>query len=130
MKNLIIVLSLVGLLTTTGCSRAVADSGATDNALDKTRKVAFIEIGSINCVPCRAMQPIMEEVRQKYGDQVEVLFYDVWTEAGKPYVQKFRIRVIPTQIFLDKDGKEYFRHEGYFPMEELTKALEKGGVTR
>lgn len=74
------------------------------------------------------MQPVMEEVRRKYGDQVSVLFHDVWTSEGEPYGRSFGIRVIPTQVFLDKEGKEYFRHEGFFPEEELLKVLEKGGV--
>jgi len=71
---------------------------------------------------------VMESIRRKYPDQVSVLFYDVWTKEGQPYGQKFRIRVIPTQVFLDKDGKEYYRHEGFFPEEELVKILAKGGV--
>lgn len=90
--------------------------------------VTFIELGSVNCVPCRAMQPIMEEVRNRYGSQVKVLFYDVWTKEGQPYGQKYGIRVIPTQVFLDREGKEYFRHEGFFPAEELLNILEQGGV--
>jgi len=90
--------------------------------------VTFIELGSVNCIPCKAMQPIMEEVRNKYPGQVRVIFHDVWTPKGQPYGQFFKIKVIPTQIFLDKNGKEYFRHEGFFPAEELYKILAKGGV--
>jgi thioredoxin len=92
-------------------------------------KVTFIELGSVKCVPCKAMVPIMDTMRRDLSDQVDVLFYDVWTDEGKPYGQKFNIRVIPTQIFLDENGKEYFRHEGFFPMEELYSFLEEGGVT-
>ena len=33
-----------------------------------------------------------------------------------------------TQIFLDGDGKEYYRHEGFFPEEDLIKVLEEKGV--
>lgn len=91
-------------------------------------KVTFIELGSVNCIPCRMMQPIMKEIEEKYQNQVKVVFYDVWTPEGNPYAGKYRIRVIPTQVFLDKDGKEYYRHEGYFPKDELVKILKMGGV--
>ena len=91
-------------------------------------KVTFIELGSVNCIPCKMMQPIMEEIEQEYRDQVKVIFHDVWTNEGRPYAEKYRIRVIPTQVFLDKDGKEYFRHEGFFPKEELIEILNKQGV--
>ncbi len=90
--------------------------------------VTFIELGSENCLPCRAMQPVVDSIRKKYSDQVSVLFYDVWTEEGEPYGRQYRIRVIPTQIFLDENGKEYFRHEGFFSEEEIKKILKKGGV--
>ena len=35
---------------------------------------------------------------------------------------------IPTQVFLDKDGKEYFRHVGYFPEEDVVTILKMKGV--
>lgn len=91
-------------------------------------QVTFMELGADRCIPCKKMQPIMREIEQEYAGKVKVVFYDVWTPEGKPYGEKFGIRVIPTQVFLDKDGKEYFRHEGYFPKEELVKVLQQKGV--
>jgi thioredoxin 1 len=91
-------------------------------------KVTFIELGSVNCIPCKMMQPVMKKVEEKYTNQVKVVFYDVWTEKDAPMAEKYGIRVIPTQIFLDKNGKEFFRHEGYYPFEELEKILKTQGV--
>lgn len=101
-----------------------------ENKIEKKSeiKVTFIELGSINCIPCKMMQPIMEEIEEEYKNQVKVVFYDVWTPTGRPYAKDYRIKVIPTQIFLDKDGNEYFRHEGFFPKEELVKILKQKGV--
>ncbi|RPJ03622.1 MAG: thioredoxin [Spirochaetaceae bacterium] len=91
-------------------------------------KITFIELGSVNCVPCKMMQPIMREIGQEYAGQVKVVFHDVWTPAGEPFARTYRIRVIPTQVFLDANGKEYYRHEGFFPKEELIKILQQKGV--
>jgi len=91
-------------------------------------KVTFVELGSVRCIPCKKMMPIMEEIKKKYKGQVKVVFHDVWTDEGKPYIKKYKVRLIPTQVFLDKDGKEYFRHEGFFPKAELVKVLQKQGV--
>jgi thioredoxin 1 len=91
-------------------------------------KVTFIELGSVRCIPCKKMQPIMEEIKKEYKGQVKVVFYDVWTSEGRPYAYKHKIRLIPTQVFLDKDGKEYYRHEGFFPKKELVKVLKQKGV--
>lgn len=93
-------------------------------------KVTFIELGSVNCIPCKMMQPVMKEIEEEYGDQVKVVFYDVWTKEGKPYGDKYKIRAIPTQVFLDKDGKEFFRHLGFYPKDDIVKVIEKQGVTK
>ena len=74
------------------------------------------------------MQPIMEEIEKVYGEQVKVVFHDVWTEEGRPYAEKYRIRSIPTQVFLDTQGIEYFRHVGFFPKGEIVEVLRKKGV--
>jgi thioredoxin 1 len=44
------------------------------------------------------------------------------------YAEKYGIKVIPTQVFLDKEGKEFFRHEGFFPEGEIDKLLQKRGL--
>ncbi|MCU0846515.1 MAG: thioredoxin family protein [Spirochaetes bacterium] len=91
-------------------------------------KVTFVEIGSVNCIPCKMMQPIMREIEREYAGQVTVVFHDVWTDAGRPQAKKYGIQAIPTQVFLDRDGKEYYRHVGFFPREELVKILKMKGV--
>ena len=91
-------------------------------------KVTFVELGSVRCIPCKKMQPIMDEIEKEYKDQVKVVFHDVWTSEGKPFAGKYKIRLIPTQIFLDSEGKEYFRHEGFFPKKEIIKILKEKGV--
>ena len=88
----------------------------------------FVEIGAASCIPCKMMQPIMKAVEEEYKGQAKVVFHDVWTPKGKDDAMKYNIRVIPTQVFLDKDGKEYFRHEGYFPKEDVVKVLKMQGV--
>jgi len=91
-------------------------------------KVTFVELGSVNCIPCKQMQPIMEDIENEYPTQVKVVFHDVWTQKGKVDAEKYKIKLIPTQVFLDSLGKEYFRHEGFFPKEELVKILKQKGV--
>jgi len=98
-----------------------------DTTSDKI-KVTFVELGSVGCIPCDKMQPIMKEIEEEYKGQVKVVFHDVKTAEGKPYIKEFGIRAIPTQVFLDKDGNEYFRHLGFFAKDELIKVLKMQGV--
>jgi thioredoxin 1 len=93
-------------------------------------KVTFVELGSANCIPCKAMRKVMDSLEVKYPKDLKIVFHDVWTDAGKPAAQEFGIRMIPTQVFLDAKGVEYFRHEGYFPMVELEKILKQKQVSK
>jgi thioredoxin 1 len=89
--------------------------------------ITFLELGADRCIPCKAMQPIMKEIAAEFKGQVQVVFYDVWKdpEPGR----KYGIQLIPTQVFLDKTGKELFRHTGLFPKNELVEFLKKQGVS-
>lgn len=120
-------------LLTTACAQNSKQAETTPAKTEQKQKkenfkVTFIELGSVRCIPCQQMQPIMKSVEKKYGDQVKVIFYDVWTPDGKTYAEKYAITVIPTQVFLDENGKEFFRHQGFFPEEELVAVLKTKGV--
>jgi len=118
---------------------AVVASGAAfsqttkGTSLKKTSELAkgpvtFVELGSVNCIPCRQMQPVMKAIEKKYGDQVKVVFYDVWKPEQRKYAEQYGIKLIPTQVFLDASGKEFFRHEGFYPEAEIDKLLQKQGL--
>jgi thioredoxin 1 len=92
-------------------------------------RITFVELGSVNCIPCKKMQPIMKSIEEKYSGQVKVVFHDVWKEDQKQYATKYGIKLIPTQVFLDSTGKEFSRHEGFYPEAEIDKLLQKKGLT-
>jgi len=77
----------------------------------------LIDLGAGKCIPCKMMAPILEELKKEYAGIFKVEFIDVWKnpDAGK----KYGIRIIPTQIFCDANGKELFRHEGFFGKEDI-----------
>jgi len=119
----------VGLLS---LSCNAANAGANEKKQEAAEEISylvtFVELGSVRCIPCKMMQPIMKDIEKEYAGQVKVVFHDVWTPEGEPFAASYKIRVIPTQVFLDKDGEEYFRHEGFFPKDELVKVLKQKGV--
>jgi thioredoxin 1 len=91
-------------------------------------KITFVELGSVKCIPCQRMQPVMKSIEEKYGDQIKVVFHDVWKQDQKQYATKYQIKLIPTQVFLDSTGIEFFRHEGFYPEAEIDKLLQKKGL--
>ena len=128
----IVLILLAGMLLTSYAQNSVPDKNQKPTTEQKQNtvkyKVTFIELGSVRCIPCQKMQPVMKAIEEKYGTQVKVVFHDVWTPEGKPFADQYNINAIPTQVFLDENGKEFSRHEGYFPEEELVKILKQKGV--
>jgi thioredoxin 1 len=77
----------------------------------------LVDIGADRCIPCKAMAPILEELRTEYAGRMQVDFVDVWKNpsAGAPY----RVYGIPTQIFFDEHGRELTRHHGFLSKEDI-----------
>ncbi|MBK9389717.1 MAG: thioredoxin family protein [Bacteroidetes bacterium] len=130
MKNIHVLFLTLTMLITINCnSQSKTESAAEPQENKEIKyKVTFVELGSVRCIPCQQMQPVMKSIEKKFSTQVKVVFHDVWTEAGSPYAKQYNIDAIPTQVFLDETGKEYFRHVGFFPEEELIKVLNQKGV--
>lgn len=103
-----------------------SNSGISDTTSNKRYAIEFVELGSVNCIPCKKMQVVMKSIEEKYKGLVKVTFYDVWKDEAPG--KKFGIDLIPTQVFLDTNGKEIFRHEGFFAEEEIDKFFKSQGI--
>jgi thioredoxin 1 len=128
-RNRLLIL-MVCVVVAAGAAFSQKTKGASPRKSSELSKgpVTFVELGSVNCIPCRQMQPVLKAVEKKYGDQVKVVFYDVWKPEQKKYAEQYGIKLIPTQVFLDAAGKEFFRHEGFYPEAEIDKLLQKQGL--
>ena len=130
MKLIIISLFLFSVLFVSCSKKETTDNVSTyklsgSNETGKTQ-ITFVELGSVNCIPCRQMQPVMKSIEEKFGEQVKVVFHDVWKD--KAPAQKYGIQLIPTQVFLDENGKEFYRHEGFYAEDEIIKLFETRNV--
>ena len=97
---------------------------ARNNPVDKARasgKPSLVDFGADGCRPCEMMTPILAALKQKHAGKVNVLFVHVRKE--QVLAARYGIRSIPVQVFFDRDGKEAFRHVGFFPQNEIEKKL-------
>jgi thioredoxin 1 len=86
----------------------------------------LVDLGSVTCIPCKMMAPILEELKKEYAGRLSVEFYDV---VQKPEVaKKYNMKLMPTQIFFDASGKELFRHEGFFAKDDILAKWKELGV--
>jgi thiol-disulfide isomerase/thioredoxin len=102
---------------------------ARDNPVDKARfsgRPSLIDFGSTGCRPCEMLAPILETLKAKYTGKLNVLFVHVGQE--QILAARYGIQTIPMQFFYDKDGKEVFRHIGFWPQAQIEKKLAEIGV--
>jgi thioredoxin 1 len=119
---LIVVIAVISMA---GVSRA-DDLDSQLNKAGKEGKIVMLELGSVGCIPCEAMRPVMAKLSSTYKKKLEVIFVDV--RKDRAAAQKFRVYGIPTQVFLDKSGKEFHRHIGYYEYERIVPVLKKAGL--
>ncbi len=105
-----------------------AGSGADKKAEEPAAKALpkLVDLGADKCIPCKKMAPILDELKKDYAGIFDVTFIDVWKSRNE--AKKYDINLIPTQIFFDAAGKELFRHEGFFPKEDILGKWKELGV--
>ncbi|MEX1298476.1 MAG: thioredoxin family protein [Desulfotignum sp.] len=103
----------------------------TDNPVDNARlsgKPTMVEFGATGCVPCDMMQPILDKLKKKFPDTLNIVFLHVG--ENQVLAGRYGIQSIPVQAFFDATGQEVFRHTGFFAEEEVMKQLKKMGVAQ
>lgn len=91
-----------------------------------TKLPRLLDLGAGKCVPCKMMAPILEELKKENKGRLDVVFIDVWEDSAP--AEKYDVSTIPTQIFFDTEGREVFRHEGFFSKEEILAKWKEFGV--
>ncbi len=92
--------------------------------------ITFLEFGAKGCSACRKMETVMDEIREEYPDKVNVIFLNILLPESQILMKYYGIAAIPTQVLLDKEGIEFFRHTGYFSTPELTKTIINYGTIK
>jgi thioredoxin 1 len=121
LKSVIIALALAVL-----GSGLIAAAWAGPPEVPVKGMVTLVDLGANSCIPCKMMAPILEKLEKVYRGKAAIVVIDVWKtpDEGK----RFNLRVIPTQIFYDKEGKEVFRHMGFMSENDIVAVLTRLGV--
>jgi thioredoxin 1 len=88
-----------------------------------TFRFTFLEFGAKGCSACKRMEGVMTEIKEKTPEVFNVVFIDISKPGNQHLIKYFGIASIPTQVLLDKRGREFFRHMGYYSAKELSEKL-------
>ncbi len=120
-----LIMPVLLMILTASCSNA-SDLDASLNKAKAEGRIVMLELGSVGCIPCENMKPVMQKLRDSYQGKLDVIFIDV--RKDRDTARRFAVHIIPVQVFLDGTGKEFHRHMGYYPYEEIVPVLKKVGL--
>ena len=89
------------------------------DALKKHNLPIIIDFGADECVPCKAMKPVLEKVNSDMQGKSIIKFVDVWKNPTA--AQNFPVQIIPTQILINADGTAYMPGEEVYMQIPLMK---------
>ena len=107
-------------------AESAGETTADTVAAATARLPRLVDLGADKCIPCKMMKPILDELVRDYADRFTTEFIDVWKNpaAGTQY----GVELIPTQIFFDAQGRELFRHVGFYGKEDILNKWQELGV--
>lgn len=124
MRKLIVAALL--LSAATARAELPSASGTSVRQALASGKPVVIDLGARTCIPCRKMAPILESLAAEYRGKAGVLFIDVHEDQAA--AEKFRVQMIPTQVFFNGKGKEVSRHIGFIDKADIVKGLKAAGL--
>ncbi|MFH0703011.1 MAG: thioredoxin family protein [bacterium] len=88
-------------------------------------KPIVLDFGSEMCLECKELDKVMNPVKAKYKDKIvfkkiSVNSYDPETEQ---LIKEYGVNVVPTLVFINKEGKQVKTVEGCLPQYELESYL-------
>ncbi len=83
-------------------------------------KVVVIDFMAEWCGPCKMQEPVIEELKEKFGDKVEFKKIDV--DKNEELANKYKVMAVPTLI-IEKDGKIFEKYVGLTKTHVLEKKI-------
>jgi thioredoxin 1 len=99
-------------------------ANAKDNPLDKVRasgKPTLAIFSAASCCGPDKMIPIRDALLKKYDTKINIVYIEPRKE--QILATRYGIRSIPTQVFYDSKGKEFYRHSGFYSEKDITNKL-------
>lgn len=84
----------------------------------------LLEFGAENCLACRRMQAVIDDMHLKCGNRISIQIINVTQRAGMESGKQFGVLMIPMQVLIDRHGYVVYKHTGYISAGDLFDHIE------
>ncbi|MFD2697640.1 thioredoxin [Mesonia sediminis] len=91
------------------------------NSLLQGKQLVLVDFYATWCGPCKALNPILQEVKKEVGEAVKIIKIDV--DKNQNLSQKFQVRGVPTLI-LFKNANPVWRQSGVVSANDLKQLIQ------
>ncbi len=91
------------------------------NSLLQGKQLVLVDFYATWCGPCKALNPILQEVKKEVGEAVKIIKIDV--DKNQNLAQKFQVRGVPTLI-LFKNANLVWRQSGVVSANDLKQLIQ------
>ena len=91
----------------------ICDLGDSLKTIEVSPKITILEFGADNCYYCKKMKKILDEIKLELVDSIQMEFVDFNNPQNHRIINKYFIKEIPAQIFLDEENNVFYRHTGF-----------------
>lgn len=87
----------------------------------KSGRPTLLDFGSKDCPACMRLRPVMGALKDAHKGRINVLYLEV--RENRDLAMSYKVRLVPTVIFFDAQGREVHRETGFMGQEAMEKVL-------
>lgn len=95
-------------------------------ALVADGRPTLVELGMDSCASCKAMHKVLDELRNTHGESLRLVSINIAQQPEQ--VAQWKVLAIPTQVLLDGEGQEFYRHIGFLPAKAIRERFAAQGL--
>jgi thioredoxin 1 len=84
-------------------------------------RLVLVDFFATWCGPCKAMHPVLEQLKQQLGDRLRIIKIDV--DKNQAVAAQYQVQAVPT-LMLFRGGRQLWRQSGAVPLQQLMGIVE------